>query len=78
MDDDPDGRRRDCVGTRNRQPKGDAIQPGASRLAVLDVLSAPVLRFGFRRVLHHQPFQVGGQAAVLGLGAQHRQSLELG
>ena len=29
--DDPAGRRRDCVGVRNRQPNGDAIPPRAAR-----------------------------------------------
>ena len=31
--DDPAGRRRDCVGVRNRQPNGDAIPPRAARPA---------------------------------------------
>lgn len=31
----------------------------------IDLLSAPVLRFGFRRVLEYQPFEVRGHAAVL-------------
>lgn len=31
--DDPAGRRRDCVGDRNRQPTGDAIPPRAARPA---------------------------------------------
>ena len=31
--DDPAGRRRDCVGDRNRQPNGDAIPPRAARPA---------------------------------------------
>ena len=43
--------------------------PGAARPAVLDVLSAPVFRGGSRRsgILHHQPFEVGRDAAVLRL-----------
>lgn len=44
MDDDPDGRRMDCVKTRNRQ-LSDAIPLGASRPSVLYDLSAPVFRF---------------------------------
>ena len=31
----------------------------------IDLLSAPVFRLGSRGVLHHQPFQIGGDAAVL-------------
>lgn len=78
MRDDPAGRRRDCVGHGTRQPSGDARPPGAARPAALDISSAPVLRFAFRRIAHDQPFQVGGQTAVLVFGAQHRQRLELG
>ncbi len=46
----------DASGSRSRAPGG------------IDLLSAPVLRFGFRRVLHHQPFEVRGHAAVLLVG----------
>ena len=40
------------------------------------MLSAPVLRFGFRRVLHHQPFQIGRHAAVLLAGLLSEERLE--
>ena len=36
MTNDPAGRSRDRVGFRNRQPKGDAIPPGAARPAVMN------------------------------------------
>lgn len=67
MDDDPDGRRRDCVKTRNRQ-LSDAIPLGASRPSVLYDLSAPVLRFVLFGILHDKPFDVGSHATVLGVG----------
>ena len=54
----------DARGSRSRAPGG------------LDVLSAPVLRFGFRRVLQHQPFEVGGHAAVLLAGLLSKPFLE--
>ena len=78
MDDDPAGRRRDCVGDRARQPFGDERPPGAARPAVLDTSSAPVLRFGFRRILEYQPFEVRGHAAVLLAGLLSEDRLEFG
>ena len=54
--------------------------PGAARPAVMNVLSAPVFRFGSRRsgVLHYQPFQIGRHAAVLGFGLLSEEFLEFG
>ena len=54
----------DAHGSRSRAPGG------------LDVLSAPVLRFGFRRVLQHQPFDIRSHAAVLLIGESAEQRLE--
>lgn len=57
---DPAGRRRDCVGNQNSQPQGDAILPGASRPAVLDMLSAPVFRGGSRSLFRgYQALEFG-------------------
>ena len=73
MTSDPAGRRRDCV-----EPCFRASHPamrgkfGARRPAEIDVLSAPVLRFGFRRILEYQPFEVGCDAAMFFRGAQNQ------
>lgn len=42
----------------------------------IDLLSAPVFRLGSRGVLHHQPFQIGGDAAVLCGGLLDQQCFE--
>ena len=61
--------RRDSI----RQPTGDANRPGAERPAVLKRLSAPVLRFGFRRIVEQQEFDQIGQGSVFFLGeTNHR------
>ena len=59
-------------------PLGDARPPGAARPAVLDLLSAPVFWLGSCGVLHHQPFQIGRHAAVLGFGLLSEEFLEFG
>ena len=62
--------------------EGVAISPGAARPAALDDLSAPVFRFGSgvgsrgRRVLHHQPFNISGHAAMLRGGLLDQQRLK--
>ncbi len=52
--------------------------PEAFSPSVLDVLSEPVFRGGSCRsgVLHHQPFQIGRHAAVLGFGLLFEEFLE--
>lgn len=42
----------------------------------IDLLSAPVFWLGSRGVLHHQPFQIGGDAAVLCHGLLEQERLE--
>ncbi len=44
----------------------------------IDLLSAPVFRLGSRGVLHHQPFQIGGDAAVLCFCLLEQERLEFG
>ena len=44
----------------------------------IDLLSAPVFRLGSRGVLHHQPLQIGGDAAVLCFCLLEQERLEFG
>jgi len=78
MDDDPAGLS-GCVGPcRSPAPSAMRADPGAERPAALDLLSAPVFGIGSRGVLHHPPFQIGGDAAVLCLRLLENERLEFG
>lgn len=81
--DDPAGRRRDCVGDRNRQPTGDAIPPRAARPAVMNVLSAPVFRLGLRALARGRDslefgFNEVAQGSVLLIGNRLEPCFQVG
>ena len=76
MDDDPAGWS-GCVGPGGAPAiRAMRTTPRAERPAALDLLSAPVFWLGSRGVLHHQPFQIGGDAAVLCHGLLDQQCFE--
>ena len=78
MDDDPAGLS-GCVGPGGTPAiRAMRTTPGAERPAALDLLTAPVFGLGSGGVLHHPPFQIGGDTAVLCLRLLDNPRLEFG